>query len=70
MIGTLIKLFTEDFWERRKEENKTVSMDSAIHRRNPYILKWYDSKMTQKQLEANNANYWEWEMKYNGFKCP
>lgn len=25
MIGTLIKLFTEDFWERRKEANKLSS---------------------------------------------
>lgn len=25
MIGTLIKLFTEDFWERRKEANKISS---------------------------------------------
>ncbi len=39
-------------------------------KKNPYTLIWWDSKMTQKQIEQNNTKFWEWEIKYNGFKCP
>jgi len=43
---------------------------SADSNKNPYTLKWYDSKMTQTEIAVNNKKYWEWEIKYNGFKCP
>lgn len=37
---------------------------------NPFALIWYNSKMTQKQVEKNNMRYWKWEIKYNGFVPP
>ena len=37
---------------------------------NPYKLVWYNADWSKTKTEKNNAKYWEWEIMYNGFKCP
>lgn len=34
---------------------------------NPYKLIWFNFRMSQKQVDENNAKYWLWEMEHNGF---
>lgn len=43
---------------------------SASEKTNPYTLVWYRSDWSKTKTEKNNAKYWEWEIMYNGFKCP
>lgn len=43
---------------------------SASPQANPYTLVWYRADWSKTKTEKNNAKYWEWEIMYNGFKCP
>lgn len=43
----------------------TKPIEKETKSKNPYSLIWYNSKMSQKQIEKNNAKYWEWEAKYS-----
>ena len=43
---------------------------SASAKVNLYTLVWYRADWSKTKTEKNNAKYWEWEMMYNGFKCP
>ena len=43
---------------------------SASTKANPYTLVWYRADWSKTKTEKNNAKYWEWEIMYNGFKCP
>ena len=43
---------------------------SASAKVNPYTLVWYKADWNKTKTEKNNAKYWEWEIIYNGFKCP
>lgn len=36
--------------------------------KNPYNIIWYKKGWSKRRIEKNNANYWEWEIKNNGFK--
>lgn len=42
----------------------------ASAKANPYTLVWYRADWDKMKTEKNNAKYWEWEIMYNGFKCP
>lgn len=37
---------------------------------NPYGLIHYSRDWSQKKIDKNNKNYWDWEIKYNGFTPP
>jgi hypothetical protein len=52
-----------------KPEPKPVLPDVA-DKSNPYSLVWYNADWSEKKTALNNAKYWEWEVKYNGFGCP
>ena len=36
-------------------------------KKNPYNLISYSSTMSKKQIDKNNKNHWDWEIKYNDF---
>ena len=35
--------------------------------KNPYELVYYNASWSQAKTQKNNNNYWDWEIKYNGF---
>ena len=37
---------------------------------NPYKLVAYRADWSQRKTDINNKNFWEWEIKYNGFRVP
>lgn len=54
-----------------KSENKPDSegtTDNPPRKTNPYELIWYKQGWSQRKVDTNNAKYWAFEMKYNGFK--
>ena len=58
------------FGSRKPALNKPVVSGSASPKANPYTLVWYMADWSKTKTEKNNAKYWEWEIMYNGFKCP
>lgn len=58
------------FGRRKPALNKPVVSGSASAKVNPYTLVWYRADWSKTKTEKNNAKYWEWEIMYNGFKCP
>ena len=51
-------------------DNLTFVQGSASAKANPYTLVWYRADWSKTKTEKNNTKYWEWEIMYNGFKCP
>lgn len=41
-----------------------------MEKKNPYVLVAYRSDWSEAKTRKNNTKFWEWEIKYNGFKCP
>lgn len=37
-------------------------------KKNPYELVYWNADWSESKTRRNNKKYWEWEMKYNGFK--
>jgi hypothetical protein len=58
------------FGSRKPALNKPAVSISASPKANPYALVWYRADWSKTKTEKNNAKYWEWEIMYNGFKCP
>lgn len=49
---------------------KTDVSGSASRNINPYKLYYWRSGWSESKTRKNNTKYWEWEIKYNGFKLP
>lgn len=61
---------TERELKQNEALNKTDVSGSASRKPNPYQLVYWRSDWSESKTSRNNAKYWEWEIKHNGFRCP
>jgi len=45
-------------------------MKVTPEKKNPYTLVYWRSDWSERKTKNNNAKFWLWEIKHNGFKCP